>query len=50
MLSPKLLDLLREYYKNTKPKEYVFEGQLGGKYSARSVQQILKKSIEIAEN
>lgn len=49
MLSPKLLDLLREYYKKYKPKEYVFEGQLGGKYSARSVQQILKKSIEIAE-
>ena len=36
MLSPKLLDLLREYYKKYKPKEYVFEGQLGGKYSARS--------------
>ena len=49
MLSPKLLDLLREYYKKYKPKEYVFEGQLGGKYSARSVQQILKKSIEIAK-
>ena len=49
MLSPKLLDLLREYYKKYKPKEYVFEGQLGGKYSARSVQQILKKSLEIAK-
>jgi integrase/recombinase XerD len=32
MLSPKLLDLLREYYKKYKPKEYVFEGQLGGKF------------------
>ena len=43
MLSTKLSDLLREYHKKFKPKEYVFEGQLGGKYSARSVQQILKK-------
>lgn len=26
-LSPKLLDLLRQYYKDFNPKAYVFEGQ-----------------------
>lgn len=45
VLSPILLDLLREYYKNYKPKEYVFEGQFGGQYSPRSVQLILKKAL-----
>jgi site-specific recombinase XerD len=45
MLSEKLLLLLREYYKEYKPKEYMFEGQKGGKYSARSVQAIFKEAL-----
>src|SRR6266498_3447786 len=40
-LSKKLLEILREYYKQYKPKEYLFEGQHGGAYSERSVQLIL---------
>ena len=45
MLSEKLLFLLREYYKEYKPKEYLFEGQKGGKYSARSVQSIFQQAL-----
>jgi len=45
MLSEKMLFLLREYYKTYKPKEYLFEGQKGGKYSARSVQSIFQQAL-----
>ncbi len=43
-LSKKLLETLREYYKQYKPKEFLFEGQFGGAYSARSVQAILQET------
>lgn len=43
-LSKKLLEVLREYYKVHKPKEYLFEGADGGAYSTRSVQEILKQA------
>jgi len=45
MLSEKLLFLLREYYKEYKPKEYLFEGQKGNKYSSRSIQSIFKQAL-----
>lgn len=45
VLSKKLLILLREYFVQYKPKEYLFEGQTGGKYAARSVQQVLKQTL-----
>ncbi len=45
-LSPKILDLLREYYKEYKPKEYLFEGQFGDKYSPSSCNQIVKKYLK----
>lgn len=45
MLSDKLLILLREYYAAYKPSKHMFEGQKGGKYSARSAEQVLKKAI-----
>jgi site-specific recombinase XerD len=44
-LSNKMLLLLREYYKEYKPKEFLFEGQFEKFYSARSIQAILKKSL-----
>lgn len=44
MLSEKLLVSLREYFKEYKPKVYLFEGQDGEKYSARSIQQIFKNA------
>jgi site-specific recombinase XerD len=43
MLSEKLLIYLREYYKEFKPKDYVFEGQFNEQYSARSVQMLIKQ-------
>lgn len=46
MLPAKLLKILREYYLKYKPLEYVFNGQNGGKYTVRSAQEILKKSLK----
>jgi len=44
-LSPKLLLLLREYYKLYKPKVYLFEGRYGGQYSQSSSRAILRKAL-----
>ena len=44
-LSNKMLFLLREYYKEYKPSEFIFEGQFEKYYSARSIQAILKKAV-----
>lgn len=41
MLSPKLLELLRKYFKQYRPKLWLFEGQEGAPYSMRSVQLML---------
>ena len=43
-LSEKILQMLIKYYKKGKLKEYLFEGQNGGKYSAISIQKIFKKA------
>ncbi len=48
LLSPLFLNLLREYYKVYKPKEYLFEGQEGGPYTSSSAQQVLKKALRLA--
>lgn len=48
LLSEALLILLRDYYKEYKPKEWLFEGQKGGQYSVRSIQNILKRASEKA--
>ena len=45
LLGIKTLDILREYYKEYNPKEYLFEGINGGKYSSTSIQKILKKAL-----
>lgn len=41
VLSSQLLQVLREYYKEFRPKTFLFEGQEGGPYSKRSVQAIV---------
>ncbi len=46
MLSENVLNLLREYYKVYKPKNYIIEGQKGGKYSPKSVQSVFKRSLQ----
>lgn len=43
-LSVTILNLLRTYYIEYKPKEYLFEGQRGGSYSERSLAVVLKKA------
>jgi len=43
LLSVKTLSLLRTYFKEYKPKEYLFEGQNGGQYSTRSIQIIFQE-------
>jgi site-specific recombinase XerD len=48
LLSPKLLDNLRRYYKKYKPKEYLFEGQRGGQYSGTSVRMIVDHAAKKA--
>ena len=48
-LNEPLLNLLREYYKQYRPKEYLFEGQTEPKYSERSIQQFLKKYAAAAK-
>lgn len=40
LLSTRLLEMLREYYKAYKPSKYLFEGQMGGRYSERSAQEV----------
>lgn len=47
-LPESILPQLREYYKTYKPKEYLFEGQYGGSYSVRSVQQIFNEAVKRA--
>jgi integrase/recombinase XerD len=49
-LSNILLTMLRKYYKEYHPKEYLFEGQNGGAYSARSVQEILQVAKQKVTN
>lgn len=45
-LSPKVLELLRDYYKNYRPNIWLFEGQVKGEqYSEQSLQSVLKQAI-----
>jgi site-specific recombinase XerD len=48
LLSENILQLLRKYYKEYKPKKYLFEGARGGKYSSTSVVKILKNAAQKA--
>ncbi|MDQ3395852.1 MAG: site-specific integrase [Bacteroidota bacterium] len=49
LLSEQILDLLRSYYKQYKPRIYLFEGQYGGKYSATSLRRVLQSASEAAK-
>lgn len=46
VLSPLLLALLREYYRQHRPSYWLFEGQDGGQYSANSIQQIYRAAVK----
>jgi integrase/recombinase XerD len=38
------LNLLRQYFTEYKPKVYLFEGQFGGQYTVRSIQQVFHQA------
>jgi site-specific recombinase XerD len=46
LFSKKVQALMKEYIDVYKPRYYVFEGQTGGKYSDRSVQNILQRAVQ----
>jgi len=46
ILSEKILELLRRYFKDYRPKKWLFEGQFGEQYSATSVHNILKAAVK----
>ncbi len=43
-----ILENLRLYYQNYKPKEWLFEGQYGGQYSRSSAQNVFKQNLQKA--
>lgn len=46
-LSPRILEMLREYFKAYRPEHYLFEGQIkGAPYDARSLQTVLKQAVK----
>jgi integrase/recombinase XerD len=46
-LSPKILQMLREYYKDYKPAVWLFEGQIKcEQYSEKSLQSVLKQALQ----
>lgn len=49
ILSEFVLKDLRNYYKAYKPKEYLFEGENGGKYSTTSVLKVIHASAKRAK-
>jgi integrase/recombinase XerD len=46
VLPQSVLDELRAYYLEYRPKDYLFEGQSGGQYSIRSVQAVFKSAMK----
>ncbi len=46
-ISPKIIAMLREYYKIFRPTQWLFEGQIAGtKYSERSFQQVIQQAVK----
>ncbi|MFZ2899400.1 MAG: site-specific integrase [Saprospiraceae bacterium] len=49
VLSPKVWEMLERYRAEYKPRYWLFEGQDGGQYSSRSVQQLFRAAVERAK-
>ena len=47
-LSDKMIEMLRIYYQAYRPKEFVFEGQNGGRYSSNSCRMVLQRAMKAA--
>ncbi len=48
-LPESILTQLREYFKEYRPKKYLFEGQYGERYSIRSAQHVFKTALRKAK-
>ena len=48
MVSGNILNTLREYYKEYKPNDYLFNGQLKGQYSESSIYNLSKKYFKVS--
>lgn len=48
-MSETVLELLRMYYLEHKPKEYLLEGQKGGKYTESSLEEVFHKAKKLAK-
>ncbi len=49
ILSDKMAVMLKKYLRNYRPKEYLFEGQYGGKYSPTSTNKFWKRALKAAQ-
>ena len=49
LLSKKTLVVLRKYFKEYKPKEWLFEGEGGGQYADSSIYNIFTKALKTAK-
>lgn len=49
LLSKQFIIILKQYIKTYDPKYWLFEGQLGGQYSASSVQSIFRRAVVKAD-
>jgi site-specific recombinase XerD len=49
LLGENILYMLRAYFKEYRPKEYLFEGQKGGQYSEKSIANVVKKAGRLAK-
>jgi len=48
LLSNTMADMLKRYLREYRPKEYLFEGLYGGKYSTSSMNKFWKKALDTA--
>jgi integrase/recombinase XerD len=46
LLGEKTLEILRQYFTEYKPREWLFEGRSGEQYKPRRIQDILKSSVD----
>ena len=46
LLSKRMLEVLQNYFTTYKPKEWSFEGALGGQYASRSFQNLVKDAAK----
>lgn len=44
LLSKNVLEDLRNYFKEYRPQEFLFEGEKGGQYSGKSIENIVKQA------